>query len=93
MVEKSQDFSDFAGLRQDGEILAGLDKQRNGTHLFNYSPHSPHRNLLLTLHLFAIIVLTLLFYRENHIHGESDKVQSFRHEIGAHDPTDKLVPQ
>jgi len=77
MVEKSQDFSDFAGLRQDGEILAGLDKQRNGTHLFNYPPHSPHRNLQLNLHLFAIIVLTLLFIERIIFTGKVIKYNRF----------------
>ena len=30
MVESKTDFTDHAGLKQDSEILAGLDKQRNG---------------------------------------------------------------
>ena len=29
MVEKTE-FADYAGVKQDAEILAGLDKQRNG---------------------------------------------------------------
>jgi len=36
MVERSE-FSDHAGLRQDAEILASLDKQRNGTHSIKLS--------------------------------------------------------
>lgn len=30
MVESRTEFGDYAGLRQDAEILASLDKQRNG---------------------------------------------------------------
>ena len=36
MVEKTGEivYTDHAGLRQDAEILASLDKQRNGTLIY-----------------------------------------------------------
>jgi hypothetical protein len=58
MVEasKAYEFGDHAGFRQDAEMLAALDKQRNGM-----TP-SPHR----------LLSYRLLVYREDCLYRKGD---------------------
>lgn len=81
-----KDFSDYAQLRHDTEVLATLDKSREGKHFISES--------IIILWIKPILRVRLVinyFYRTSRIFMQSNEVQSLWNEIGKTPPIDQSL--